>query len=658
MDKRKTTSFFGTPLSKSFDDNSANNDEGPINSRRARLNQQQTARDEQGRRRFHGAFTGGFSAGYYNTVDSVQGFRPKSFVSHRRDRNQSEDGRGGTKFSHKPEDYMDEEDRSEFGIAPRRVRMVGSYHTDLEPSVISRVERESCSRLVNLLRPAPESIGEKILKRMSNQSRCKNNFEVDKPVPQKNDFHGLGYKPLSISFLTRHNTSSNPLEAVLSGGKRLKITGEAFGSGVLDDEEDNVDISDEYGYDDIANYDLSSKSRFRSKNKVDRPCGRFEDDIEQTDSCQFLADFVLAQDVDAMKLCDDIRSKYPLPAIEPDWRMPVRSEPYICPQVNQDTAQQELSWKKTHQSTSLFNKKFTSSTTQLLKDDNIETRSGLVLYTDLKADESIKSKLNLPASSTGIETSQVSINRQTIEWRPCSLLCKHFNVPNPYPDNAFFGVKPPNLIKPPDDNQVSGGTTKFDEGRTQCERIAPIELRESIFNIKFDNDLWNDAYDNNKGADECETLDSEDEPQVLEDNTVQSQSLEGGTQDISDQDSDIVVVNIPRPEPEVIVLSSSSLSTSRSLSTSPSPSVPVIVSGSGAPSPNECKGGGRKGYENDSDLDDTYGPPLPPTRKTLIDVDHRRSDASRHRSSSKSHKKKRKKQKSSNRSTKKGTTAK
>jgi G patch domain-containing protein 1 len=33
----------------------------------------QEARDEQGRRRFHGAFTGGFSAGYYNTVGSKEG---------------------------------------------------------------------------------------------------------------------------------------------------------------------------------------------------------------------------------------------------------------------------------------------------------------------------------------------------------------------------------------------------------------------------------------------------------------------------------------------------------------------------------------------------------------------------------------------------------
>jgi len=30
-------------------------------------------RDDEGRRRFHGAFTGGFSAGYYNSVGSKEG---------------------------------------------------------------------------------------------------------------------------------------------------------------------------------------------------------------------------------------------------------------------------------------------------------------------------------------------------------------------------------------------------------------------------------------------------------------------------------------------------------------------------------------------------------------------------------------------------------
>ena len=33
----------------------------------------QVVKDAQGRRRFHGAFTGGFSAGYYNTVGTKEG---------------------------------------------------------------------------------------------------------------------------------------------------------------------------------------------------------------------------------------------------------------------------------------------------------------------------------------------------------------------------------------------------------------------------------------------------------------------------------------------------------------------------------------------------------------------------------------------------------
>ena len=33
----------------------------------------QKVKDKQGRERFHGAFTGGFSAGYYNTVSTPEG---------------------------------------------------------------------------------------------------------------------------------------------------------------------------------------------------------------------------------------------------------------------------------------------------------------------------------------------------------------------------------------------------------------------------------------------------------------------------------------------------------------------------------------------------------------------------------------------------------
>ena len=43
---------------------------------------EQVVRDAQGRVRFHGAFTGGFSAGYFNTVGSKEGEFSQSVVLH------------------------------------------------------------------------------------------------------------------------------------------------------------------------------------------------------------------------------------------------------------------------------------------------------------------------------------------------------------------------------------------------------------------------------------------------------------------------------------------------------------------------------------------------------------------------------------------------
>lgn len=57
----------------------------------------QIATDEQGRRRFHGAFTGGFSAGYFNTVGSKEGWTPSTFKSSRADRS-SQKGQNVTDF--------------------------------------------------------------------------------------------------------------------------------------------------------------------------------------------------------------------------------------------------------------------------------------------------------------------------------------------------------------------------------------------------------------------------------------------------------------------------------------------------------------------------------------------------------------------------------
>jgi G patch domain-containing protein 1 len=64
----------------------------------------QSAVDERGRKRFHGAFTGGFSAGYFNSVGSKEGFVPTTFVSSRNARVKAPGG------GQKVEDFMDDED--------------------------------------------------------------------------------------------------------------------------------------------------------------------------------------------------------------------------------------------------------------------------------------------------------------------------------------------------------------------------------------------------------------------------------------------------------------------------------------------------------------------------------------------------------------------
>lgn len=84
--------------------------------------EEQIATDAQGRRRFHGAFTGGFSAGFFNTVGSLEGWTPKEFKSSRAEKFKST-------TAQKPQDFMDDEDLGEDGIAPQVIRATDDYNT-------------------------------------------------------------------------------------------------------------------------------------------------------------------------------------------------------------------------------------------------------------------------------------------------------------------------------------------------------------------------------------------------------------------------------------------------------------------------------------------------------------------------------------------------
>ncbi|RQM14272.1 hypothetical protein DD237_005228 [Peronospora effusa] len=138
----------------------------------AKLNESLTScrcaqpRDAQGRRRFHGAFTGGFSAGYYNSVGSEEGWTPQTFSSSR--------GNRSSRVEQRPEDFMDEEDDPLMG---KRLETSERYDT-LQLASKHRLQQQQQSERAQAaaipgfilpddwVLPVNDSIGVNLLKQM------------------------------------------------------------------------------------------------------------------------------------------------------------------------------------------------------------------------------------------------------------------------------------------------------------------------------------------------------------------------------------------------------------------------------------------------------------------------------------------------------------
>jgi hypothetical protein len=90
---------------------------------------QQVVTDERGIRRFHGAFTGGFSAGYGGTVGSKDGFTPTQFVSSRTKR--------ASIVESTVEDFMDDEDKANNLLAES-----GALHSSQDFAGLSRAAQK------------------------------------------------------------------------------------------------------------------------------------------------------------------------------------------------------------------------------------------------------------------------------------------------------------------------------------------------------------------------------------------------------------------------------------------------------------------------------------------------------------------------------------
>ncbi|CAI4230578.1 unnamed protein product [Auanema sp. JU1783] len=251
--------------------------------------QDQIATDENGRRRFHGAFTGGFSAGYFNTVGTKEGWTPQEFRSTKEER--------ALTHQMRPEDLMDEEDLGEFGISARRIQKSQAFGGGGQSTSSQKRrfawEHDSSSvsslteRIETMVRPTHESVGVQMLKAMGWREGRGVGLATNRQIRERGgsskeaDFDrkqaakiapgyqlaledeilqhltpvegvsGLGYKGLRETAVL--DEGYGQLEAALKTKSRSKgIRGQAFGVGVFENDDESV-----YSNYDLTQYDFS-----------------------------------------------------------------------------------------------------------------------------------------------------------------------------------------------------------------------------------------------------------------------------------------------------------------------------------------------------------------------------------------------------------------
>lgn len=141
--------LFGTPLPPLDSDSRDDGSYVPV--------WKQEVRDERGRKRLHGAFTGGFSAGYFNTVGSKEGWTPATFVSSRT--NRAKDGTAPAQK--KAEDFMDDEDLADAAEA-QKLETQGSF------AGLGSTQEDGMRRgfMSDLFKTSGDTMGVKLLQRM------------------------------------------------------------------------------------------------------------------------------------------------------------------------------------------------------------------------------------------------------------------------------------------------------------------------------------------------------------------------------------------------------------------------------------------------------------------------------------------------------------
>ncbi|GAA5899125.1 hypothetical protein JCM6882_004623 [Rhodosporidiobolus microsporus] len=143
---------------------------------------EQEVYDEQGRRRFHGAFTGGFSAGYFNSVGSKEGWTPSTFKSSRGNRA----AQSGQNVADAAKAFMDAEDLAELASS-RTLETSSAYASrsaaapppkqadydpllghfgSLAPTPAAAGASDFDASLASLIQPSSSRVGLKLMRKM------------------------------------------------------------------------------------------------------------------------------------------------------------------------------------------------------------------------------------------------------------------------------------------------------------------------------------------------------------------------------------------------------------------------------------------------------------------------------------------------------------
>lgn len=354
----------------------------------------QEVRDDRGRKRLHGAFTGGWSAGYFNTVGSKEGWTPSTFVSSRTNRAKDKDDQKAAP-QQRLEDFMDEEDLAD-AEESRRIQTSQAF----AGLGASGDHASSPGGLAGLFHVQGETMGTKLLKKMGWREgqgvgpKVRRKADLDmqtKPGPgadatsdtylfapenvpmigflRKTDRKGLGYEgssrlaPLASSRSGQQSDEDDEDEAGFSlgwprvsgstGSKKKDSTAarSGIGIGVLNDtgsdDEDPYEVGPRISYNKVLGGNKKKKKTELGLSATVNPAVKLTPkfvpkgkaavrgalDVRKChDGRPPLPGFVLAQEPDPLISMINADSKYPPPEIPPDWKSSRKPEATPAPQ--------------------------------------------------------------------------------------------------------------------------------------------------------------------------------------------------------------------------------------------------------------------------------------------------------------------------------------